>query len=65
MKEGIMLTSLDAKGMKKINFMWKIQMVSVHTSITTLQVAVLYYYTITCPSRTFYDHMTLSRDMIT
>jgi len=36
MEEGIMLTSLDAKGMKKINSMWKIQMVSVHTSIETM-----------------------------
>jgi len=34
MEEGIMLISLDAEGMKKINSMWKIQMVSVHTSIT-------------------------------
>ena len=33
MEEEIMLTSLDAEGMKKINSMWKIQMVSVHTSI--------------------------------
>jgi len=31
--------------------------------ILLLQVAVPYYYTITCPSRTFYDHLTLSRDM--
>ena len=23
-----------------------------------------YYYTVTCPSRTFYDHMTLLYDMI-
>jgi len=23
-----------------------------------------YYYMVTCPSRTFYDHMTLSHDMI-
>jgi len=36
MEEGIMLTSLDAEGIKKINSMWKIRMMSVHTSILLL-----------------------------
>jgi len=40
MEEGIMLTSLDAEEMKKINSMWKIRMVSVHTSIVRIPVCV-------------------------